>query len=190
MSATRHRGIAAGALALAIGAGAGLQALSALPGLGGDPDALFVLEALGSLVVLVVEFAVLAAATAVLVAPERGRFSRPLLGWSAAVSALAILAGVVSALLVPVAAVLGLVILPASALGGRGLGGFGVFRRHPVRAAFAAVGSLLLAVLLVVGALLAGFLLTGAIGGLVLWSGLGVVGALLLLGWAHLHARA
>jgi hypothetical protein len=164
--------------------GAVVQGLTAAAGSAGVDEAL-VWAAVGSLVLLWLE------AVALVIAAAGIAGMRASLRAVAAGCALALGAGVLVALLVPLAlpvvVVLALIVLPAVAAGHRPLA---VFRRSPWRAVAAIVVSLVLAALTWVIAFAAGFFLTTVSGGIVLWLWLGIAVGALLVWWARLHARA
>jgi hypothetical protein len=186
-----RRGIGWLLLAVAVLGGAAAQGLLAAPGLGRIPDGLFALEAVASVIVLWAEIAVATvAAHAVAGRAAAGRPAwGPVLAWSAIVVVLVMGLGILLPYALPLAAVAALCVLPAAA-GGRwnALAGFRVFRR-PWSAIAAAVVTIVAVVLSAVVALLAGFFLTGTLGGWAMWLWFGAAGTLLLLWWTRL-ARA
>jgi hypothetical protein len=180
------RGIAWIVLAAAVVGGAVAQGLLAAPGLGRIPDGLFALEAIASVVVLWLELA-LAAAAAQAVAGRTARPRRaPLLAWSGAAVLVLLVAGVLLPYALPLVAVAALCVLPAAAAGRwDAVAGFGVFRR-PWPAIAATAVTIVATVLSAIVALLAGFFLSGAVGGAAMWLWFGIAGALLLLWWTRL----
>lgn len=172
--------------------GAGVQAATAAPGLGNESSGAFVVAALASLVAVVVEVALLAwAAHAVVQRSRLGRLPLGLVVWSLVV---VLVLSVVSVLVAPavlLVLVAALCVLPAAAAGERNaLKGFRVFRRTPLRTVLAALAVVLLGVLSWLVALVAGFFLTGALGGAVTWLWFGALSALALVWWTHRAGRA
>lgn len=174
-------------MAATVVVGAGVQAATAAPGLGDESSGPFVVAALASFVALVVEGALLAwAAHAVVHRSRLGRLPLGLVGWSLVV---VLVLSVVSVLVAPavlLVLVAALCVLPAAAAGERNaLKGFRVFRRTPLRTVLAALAVVLLGVLSWLVALVAGFFLTGALGGAVTWVWFGALSALVLVWWTH-----
>ena len=172
--------------------GAAAQAATAVPGLGTASTPVLVADAVVSVVVLVLELALLAwAARAIVHRTPLGRVPGTVLLWSVVVVVVLAAVGIVVAFAVPLDLVAALRVLPAASRGERNaLRGFRVFRRTPVRAVVAAVVTVLLTGLAWVAALAAGLFLTGALGGFAMWLVLGVLLALLLIWWTRLAARA
>jgi hypothetical protein len=178
-------------IAATVVVGAVLQAASAVPGLGTASTPWFAVQAVGSFVVLVAELCLLAwAAGAVARRARLGRLPVTLVMWAAAAVLVVIAVAVVLPLAVPLALVVPLCVLPAAAAGQRAAWrGFRVFGRSPVRAVVATIVVVAVAALTWVVALVSGFFLTGALGGLVMWLWFGAAAALLLVWWTRLSIR-
>jgi len=111
--------------------------------------------------------------------------------WSAVVVLVSLVVAVVVLPAVVLVLIAALCVLPAATSGERNaLRGFRVFRRTPVRAILASVAVVVVAVLTWVVALVAGFFLTGALGGVVMWLWFGLVATLALLWWTHRYESA
>jgi hypothetical protein len=125
---------------------------------------------------------------------RREHLGRPrlrLVLWSAVVVLASLVAAVVGAPAVALVLIATLCVLPASAAGERNaLKGFRVFRRTPVRTVLASLAVVVAVLLSWVVALVAGFFLTGALGGVVMWLWFGLVAALELLWWTHRYESA
>ena len=180
------------AIVVAVVLGAVLQAATAVPGLGTASSPWFTVQVVVSVLVLVAEISVVAWACRALVRREgQGRLSTRLVLWSAVVVLVSLVVAVVVLPAVVLVLIAALCVLPAATSGERNaLRGFRVFRRTPVRAILASVAVVVVTVLTWVVALVAGFFLTGALGGAAMWLWFGLVGALLLLWWTRLHDRA
>jgi hypothetical protein len=121
---------------------------------------------------------------------ERMPFHRPALRtWITATVAVLVIA--LSAVLLPPVLI---VIVPVAliVLAGRGgvLSGFRAFAGHPVRAALLALASIVVVALLWIGALLAGFFITGVASAALTWLVFGCVAVLLLTAWRALNRQA
>ena len=188
-------GAAWAALITAMIGGALLQGVTALPGSLG-PGAGLIWAAIASSALLFHQLLTMTlAAVAIAGARPGARLgARLTVGAAAIATAVVVAVGVIVAVLAPLAlpvvAVPALCALPAAARG-RGIrAGFGVFAHAPVRATLATLVTILLSVLTWVIAVAAGLFLAGAAGGVAMWLWFGIVGALQLLWWARLQARA
>ena len=179
-------------LLAAVVVGALLQGASAIPGLGTAAAGWFAAQVVASVVVLVAEVAVLAwAARAIALRSALGRLTATLVAWSAIVVVVTAAVAVVLPFAVPLVLVVALCLLVEAAAGGRNaLRGLRVFRRTPLRAVLSALVVVVAAALSWVVALVAGFFLTGALGGAVTWLWFGAVAGLLLVRWTRLAVRA
>jgi len=179
-------------LLAAVVVGALLQGASAVPGLGTAAAGWFAAQVVASVVVLVAEVAVLAwAARAIALRSALGRLTATLVAWSAIVVVVTAAVAVVLPFAVPLVLVVALCLLVEAAAGGRNaLRGLRVFRRTPLRAVLSALVVVVAAALSWVVALVAGFFLTGALGGAVTWLWFGAVAGLLLVRWTRLAVRA
>jgi len=179
-------------LLAAVVVGALLQGASAIPGLGTAAAGWFAAQVVASVVVLVAEVAVLAwAARAIALRSALGRLTATLVAWSAIVVVVTAAVAVVLPFAVPLVLVVALCLLVESAAGGRNaLRGLRVFRCTPLRAVLSALVVVVAAALSWVVALVAGFFLTGALGGAATWLWFGAVAGLLLVRWTRLAVRA
>jgi len=179
-------------LLAAVVVGALLQGASAVPGLGTAAAGWFAAQVVASVVVLVAEVAVLAwAARAIALRSALGRLTATLVAWSAIVVVVTAAVAVVLPFAVPLVLVVAICLLVEAAAGGRNaLRGLRVFRRTPLRAVLSALVVVVAAALSWVVALVAGFFLTGALGGAVTWLWFGAVAGLLLVRWTRLAVRA
>jgi len=179
-------------LLAAVVVGALLQGASAIPGLGTAAAGWFAAQVVASVVVLVAEVAVLAwAARAIALRSALGRLTATLVAWSAIVVVVTAAVAVVLPFAVPLVLVVAICLLVEAAAGGRNaLRGLRVFRRTPLRAVLSALVVVVAAALSWVVALVAGFFLTGALGGAVTWLWFGAVAGLLLVRWTRLAVRA
>lgn len=179
-------------LLAAVVVGALLQGASAVPGLGTAAAGWFAAQVVASVVVLVAEVAVLAwAARAIALRSALGRLTATLVAWSAIVVVVTAAVAVVLPFAVPLVLVVAICLLVEAAAGGRNaLRGLRVFRRTPLRAVLSALVVVVAAALSWVVALVAGFFLTGALGGAATWLWFGAVAGLLLVRWTRLAVRA
>jgi hypothetical protein len=179
-------------MAATVVVGAGVQAATAAPGLGNASSGAFLVAALASLVAAVVEAALLAwAAHAVVHRSRLGGLPLGLVVWSLVVVLVLAAVSVLVAPAVLLVLVAALCVLPAAAAGERNaLRGFRVFRRTPLRTVLAALAVVLLGVVSWLVAVVAGFFLTGALGGAVMWLWFGTLSALVLVWWTHKAGRA
>jgi len=179
-------------IAAAVLLGAVLQAASAVPGLDTATSAWFTVQVVASVVFVVAEVCALAWACRALVRREHlGRPRLRLVLWSAVFVLASLVAAVVAAPAVALVLIAALCVLPASAAGERNaLKGLRVFRRTPVRTLLASLAVAFAVLLSWVVALVAGFFLTGALGGVVMWLWFGLVATLALLWWTHRYESA
>jgi len=176
----------------AVVGGALLQGASAVPGYHGTDHWAFLVAAIGSLLVLVVETILIAwSITAI---ARREEISPPewsLVGWAAivAVAAFAVVAFLPYA--TPLVWTLAIMLLPAAALGSwNAFRGFTALAHHPIQAVLATLVLIVTGALGVGVAFASGFFLTGFLGAIAAWAWMGVIGALLMAWWAHLLTRS
>ena len=167
---------------------AAVQALTTVPFLTPAADLWFLLLALGSAVALVVSAALVFAAAH---AASDGTHLR--LTWRLVVAAsLTVLAvgavAVVALPVTPVALTLAFVVLPGVARG-QVFAGFRAFGAAPGRAIALTLATLMAIVLLWVGALLLGFLITGPLSAGLVWVGFGAAAVVLAAAWTALGQR-
>ncbi|MGU3647071.1 hypothetical protein ACLBXX_19105 [Microbacterium sp. C23T] len=165
-----------------------VQALTTAPFLTPAMDAGFVLLAVASAAALVASTALIVAHARAAVEPTRVRLTWRLV---VAASVTVIVVGVVAVVALPampVALALAFVVLPGVARGGV-LSGFRVFGVAPGRAIALTLVTLVAIVLLWVGALLLGFLITGPVSAALVWVAFGAVAVVLTAAWTALGRR-
>jgi hypothetical protein len=166
-------------------ANAVVQALCSIPGVTPAVDPPFLALLATSVAALV------AAATAVvvLVGGPGARRARSLAAVALALVIVGALAVASSATLVPSLLVAFVLVSPAGSPDATAWSGLRAFAWHPIRAVLLTVGTLAALAVLVVGALLLGFFVTGWLGSLLTWVVVGAFSAVLARAWARLAVQ-
>lgn len=172
-------------------ANAAVQAATTVPFATPAVAAGFLALAVVSLLALVVSVVLVVSQSAASAAGVRWRAPSPRLWTAGAAAVLAI--GASAAVLAPLlllTTTAALIMLPGIAIGAGTFAGFRIFASSPLRAIGLTIITLLLLVLLWLGALLSGFFVTGALSAGLTWLVLGFAGVVLVAGWTALTCRS